>query len=184
MKTYINSSFFQKGRIKESFYSKDRFVEKMKLWDISTGKCIRTLGTHPVCISPDGRLALSVDNESKERYKVELWDFKTGKCIETFTGFTESIKKVSFSPNGYQIVAASASEIRIYSLDFDLHFPGWHDWDEGARPYLEIFLTLHPNWTDDDFNNILIPDLQNRGYGWLKPEGVRKELEKMTHQRS
>jgi hypothetical protein len=51
----------------------------------------------------------------------------------------------------------------------------------GARPYLEIFRTLHPTWTDEDFNNILIPDLQRRGYGWLRPEGVRVELDKLTN---
>ena len=74
---------------------------------------------------------------------------------------------------------APASDIQetVYA---ELHFPGWHDWDEGARPFLNIFLKLHPNWTDEDFNNILIPDLQNRGYGWLLPEGVRKELIKMS----
>jgi hypothetical protein len=32
---------------------------------------------------------------------------------------------------------------------------------------------------NEDFNNILIPDLQNRGYGWLRLEGVQQELEKI-----
>ncbi|MDR2370550.1 MAG: hypothetical protein LBD71_03650 [Treponema sp.] len=35
----------------------------------------------------------------------------------------------------------------------------------------------------DDFNSILIPDLQNRGYGWLRPEGIRKEPEEMAKER-
>jgi len=45
--------------------------------------------------------------------------------------------------------------------------------------FVKFFLTLHPKWTDEDFNNILIPDLQHRGYGWLRPEGVRAKLEEM-----
>jgi hypothetical protein len=66
------------------------------------------------------------------------------------------------------------------------------DWDEGARPYLETFLTLHcpygedgvsrvgkPEWSEDDFQQLLT-ELQYRGYGWLRPEGVRKKLEEMT----
>ena len=79
------------------------------------------------------------------------------------------------------------------------------DWDEGARPYLENFLTLHtpyaaalpdgkpseaeiiraltregtPIYTDDDFNQLL-ETLANAGYGWLRPEGVRRELNKMA----
>jgi len=33
--------------------------------------------------------------------------------------------------------------------------------------------------TEEDFNNILILDLQNRGYGWLRPEGVRIKLDEL-----
>jgi hypothetical protein len=92
------------------------------------------------------------------------------------------MNSLSFSRDGTKIAYADNGRIIIYDLDYDLTFPGWQDWDEGARPYLDIFLTLHPNWTDEDFNNILVPDLQNRGYGWLRPEGVRKELEKTACQ--
>ena len=84
-----------------------------------------------------------------------------------------------FSPDGTLIFVAGENGIQIYNIDYELEFPGWHNWDEGARPYLEIFLTYHPDWTEGDFNNILIPELQNRGYGWLRPEGVRAKLLEM-----
>ena len=71
-------------------------------------------------------------------------------------------------------------------------FPEPSDWDEGARPYLEKFLTLccpvdkdgirsvgKPVWNDEDFKKLL-NELQHRGYGWLRPQGVRKKLEEMT----
>lgn len=77
-------------------------------------------------------------------------------------------------------------------FDWDYVFPDAADWDEGARPHLDIFLSLHrrlkddgptlvdqPQWNDDDFGQ-LITQLQHRGFGWLRPEGVRRELEKMT----
>jgi len=111
---------------------------------------------------------------------LKLWDIETGECIHIFEDFDSEVIKVCFSPDGEQIVAATEKNIYIYDLDYDLHFPGWQDWDEGARPYLEIFLALHPKWTEDDFNNILIPDLQNRGYGWLRPEGVRAKLDEIV----
>ena len=80
------------------------------------------------------------------------------------------------------------------------------DWDEGARAHLENFLTLHtpyvttlpierwpsqeevtlaltrrgrPTWTDDDFKQLLYT-LGCAGFGWLRPEGVKRELEKMA----
>jgi hypothetical protein len=82
--------------------------------------------------------------------------------------------------------------IRLWELVWDYEFPGWADLDDGARPSLEIFLTIHcqcgkdgisparkPTWTEDDFQKLLT-DLQYRGYGWLRPEGVRKKLEEMA----
>lgn len=36
-----------------------------------------------------------------------------------------------------------------------------------------------PVWKDEDFANLL-RELQCRGYGWLRPEGVHRELERMT----
>jgi len=76
------------------------------------------------------------------------------------------------------------------------------DWDEGARPHLANFLTLHtpylgalprdrepteeevtlaltrggqPVWDEMDFEDFL-ETLGCAGYGWLRPEGVRHEL--------
>jgi hypothetical protein len=64
------------------------------------------------------------------------------------------------------------------------------NWDEGARPYLWNFLTLHsgknwlgrwkkPRWDEAEFQQLL-NELGYRGYGWLRPEGIMQELEKMA----
>ena len=151
----------------------------MKLWITSSGECIRNFEKWIngfVYFSPDGSKVLVDANQN-----IELLNFSTGDCIYVFKSHAGSqINSYCFSADGMKIVSTSLNSIFVYHLDYDLTFPGWHDWDEGARPYLDIFLTIHPNWTDEDFNNILIPDLQNRGYGWLRPEGVRAELEKMN----
>lgn len=100
---------------------------------------------------------------------------------------------VCISPDGRWALSGSPDKtLRLWELDWDYEFPGPADWHEGARPYLEIFLTLHcphgedgisrvgkPQWNDEDFKKLL-KDLQCRGYGWLRPEGVRRKLEEMT----
>jgi hypothetical protein len=65
------------------------------------------------------------------------------------------------------------------------------DWDQGARHFLTTFLTIHtpyadglvrrskPSWTEEEFRRLL-DKLGCGGYGWLRPEGVRRQLEKMA----
>jgi hypothetical protein len=91
-------------------------------------------------------------------------------------------------------------------LNWELEEQSSADWDEGARPYLNNFLwqstpyagalpknrkptekevTLaltrqgKPTWTEQDFQDLLY-SLGCAGYGYLRPEGVRKKLEEMA----
>lgn len=110
----------------------------------------------------------------------------------TFEGHTSFVTSVAISSDGKYALSGSRDEtLRLWYLDWDYEFPDETDWDEGARPYLGVFLILHsggrnwlgrwkrPRWTDDDFNKLL-KELQYRGFGWLRPEGVRKKLEEMS----
>jgi len=59
--------------------------QTVKLWDVSTGECLRTLQGHTKCVrsvvfSPDVQtLASGSDDET-----IKLWDIKTGECLKTF----------------------------------------------------------------------------------------------------
>jgi WD40 repeat protein len=115
--------------------------------------------------------------------------------VRTFEGHTGSVNSVALSPDGRCALSGSDDNtLRLWELVWDYDFPEAVDWDEGARSYLEMFLTLRcpsgddgisrvgtPTWKDEDFAQLLA-DLQYRGYGWLRPEGVRRELEKMTRE--
>ena len=69
----------------------------------------------------------------------------------------------------------------VWELILNIEFPDTVDWDEGARPYRGIFLTLrNGKWTEEDFQTLIAELAEKRGYGWVRPEGIRKELEKMT----
>jgi len=112
---------------------------------------------------------------------------------KTITGHTNGVDSVAISADGrYGLSGSSFEPLRLWEFVWQYEFPEPADWDEGARPYLEIFLTLHcpygddgisrvgkPIWNEGDFNKLL-EDLQLRGFGWLRPEGVRKKLEEMT----
>jgi WD40 repeat protein len=127
-----------------------------------------------------------------------LYAWKVVSANEIFRSkaHLDPIRQVAFAPSGEFVLSVGRdSKICLSRLDWDYDFPDPADWDEGARPYLDIFLTLHtpygpdglsrvgkPQWTEEDFQKLL-QELGYRGYGWLRPEGVRRELEKMAKER-
>jgi WD40 repeat protein len=176
----------------------------IKLWDVETGECLKTFEGHKdsvnsVCFSPDGKYALSASGEfyGAADYTLRLWDIKTGKCLRTFGWHKWPIVAVCFSPDGRYILAEGWDEaLKLWFIDWELEEKEPADWDEEARPYLEIFLTLHtsygpddpprkgePQWTEEDFQKLL-QELRYRGYGWLRPEGVRKKLEELLKEKA
>ncbi|OGV56468.1 MAG: hypothetical protein A2X45_03380 [Lentisphaerae bacterium GWF2_50_93] len=159
--------------------SKDK---NLKLWSIVSGKCLHTFthsdSVYSVVFSPDGKFILSESGElEKKDANIRLWDMKSGQCLFIFKGYLS----MCFSPDSKSAISGSRDNtMKLWRLDWKYEFPGWADWDEGAEPYLRNFLTLrNGKWNEEDFNR-LINDLQNRGYGWLRPEGVKKKLWKMT----
>jgi len=166
----------------------------VRLWDVATGRLERVFEGHTspvnsVCLSPDGLWAIS---GSKDK-TVRLWEVATGRLVHVFEGHTSPVNSVSISPDSrFALSGGEDSTLRLWQVDWDYHFPGWADWDDRARPCLETFLTLRcpytpdhltragtPQWDDDDFQRLL-RELQSRGFGWLRPEGVRRQLEQMT----
>jgi hypothetical protein len=102
------------------------------------------------------------------------------------------------SSDGRWVLSASDdTTLNLWELVWDYEFPPASDWDESARPFLEAFLRFHPpprklgffqrlrrrkpapRWTEDDLLELLT-DLKRGGYGRVRPEGVRAELEIMA----
>jgi WD40 repeat protein len=165
----------------------------VQLWNLSDLRFIRSFNGYTshvtsIDISPDSSFALSGGSDGK----IELWEVSSGKCLQTIEGHRGEVNSIKFlSCPGYFISLGSDRALRLWALVWEYSFPELSDWNEGAKPYLETFLTLHssvtnwlgrwkkPVWDNEDFKK-LITELQYRGYGWLRPEGVRKKLEEMT----
>ena len=92
----------------------------LKLWDIRTGKEIRTFKGNSeeiscIAISTDGRVAV-VGNETADN-NLNLWDITRGKPVRTFSGCNDRITSVAFSPDGQYIIATSGVLLKIWRTE-------------------------------------------------------------------
>ncbi|MEH1948207.1 MAG: NB-ARC domain-containing protein [Nostoc sp.] len=72
--------------------------QTMKLWDVRTGQCLRTVDGYinwilSVAFSPDGQMLAS----SSQDQRVRLWDVKTGQYLQTLQGHTNLVSSVTFA---------------------------------------------------------------------------------------
>lgn len=182
----------------------------LRLWELETGDCVRTFESlchrvWGVSLSHDGRFALSGSFEGT----LELWDVESGRRLRDLRAHSSLAMHTCFSPDGRYAISNGGrpgSEQKIWLLDWDLEERGPADWDEGARPYLRVFLNQQtpyaadlpedhqpteeeitlaltrrgrPEWSEGDFQRLLYT-LGCAGYGWLNSEGVRYELQQMV----
>jgi WD40 repeat protein len=181
---------------------------RLILWDVGSGRAIRTFEGHADDVTAaswllDGRYLVSGSADCM----VKVWAVADGRCLATLDGHTSAVLSVCISPDGRYVLSGGADKkARLWFLDWELEDRDTADWDERARQHLVNFLSLHtpcvgspteggtptdeevrlalmrqgqPIWTDADFTQLL-RTLGCAGYGWLRPEGVKRELEKMA----
>lgn len=114
----VTSVAFSSDRMFALSGSRDK---TLKLWDVSTGRAIRTFeghsdGVNSVAYSPNGKLALSGSDDNT----LKLWDIPTGKLIHTFEGHKNSVTSIAFSPNGKSILSGSEDRtIKLWNISTD-----------------------------------------------------------------
>jgi WD40 repeat protein len=175
----------------------------MRLWRIGGG-CLVTFrghegGVNDCCLNGDGRFALS----GGEDRTLRLWETATGRCVHLFEQQKAKVTTVALSADGRCVLSGGVDHgLHLWLLDWDLEEKPVADWSEEARPYLEQFLAGHtpyrsptvwdrllgqpslrpegrPEWDEEEFQSLL-GTLGRAGHGWLRPEGIRRELERLV----
>jgi WD40 repeat protein len=161
------------------------------VWNLETGNPLLDLRgqggpLRSVAVTPDGRHLAS---DGRGAAVVVLWDRAAGVSLRSFTGHLGPVSSVAITPDAHLIVSAGEDgTLRLWALDWDYELVEAADWYVGAQSYVVEFLRAHapsPSgdlgaaaWNERDFAGLL-QQLQDLGYGWLRPEGVRWQLDRL-----
>ena len=101
------------------FWSEDKSVGEIKIWNANTGQCLKTLEGHSdvvrsVAYSPDGTKIISGSLDKT----IKIWDANTGECLKTLEGHSGEVKSVAYSPDGTKIISSSSDyTIKIWDAN-------------------------------------------------------------------
>lgn len=89
----------------------------VKLWEIASGREIRTFTGHSaivssVVFSPNGRHALSGSYDGSLR----LWDIATGVTIYAFKGHSFGVTSIAISQDGRRALSGGGYEVKLWDL--------------------------------------------------------------------
>jgi len=96
--------------------SEDRTI---KLWDILTGREIRTILGHSdkinsILFSPDSRYIASASSDNT----IKIFEIETGLEYMTLTGHSREVNSISFSPDGRYLASSSSdATIKLWDLN-------------------------------------------------------------------
>jgi hypothetical protein len=127
--------------------------------DIVTSADLSADGRYALSGSRDGTVLLwEMDWELEAQIPCD-WDEGARLCLETFLTLHTDL---GFAEHEDRVSASGGPESKENS--------------DPAKPDPKVG---RPTWTEEDFQE-LMRQLQYSGYGWLRPEGVKRELEKMA----
>ncbi len=110
-------------------------VGEVSLWDIKTGKEIKTIYAHEhsitsVCFSPDGKTLLTSGLDKTAR----LWDVDTGEHLNSLTHEnSDDFSSIRFSSDGETIVTTDSSDgsVRIWAVNTGQYLKSFFGLTEG-----------------------------------------------------
>ncbi|KAF8924554.1 sulfur metabolite repression control protein-like protein SconB [Dissophora ornata] len=98
----------------DSFLMTGSYDNTVKVWNIETGECLRTLTGHALCVRALHFDEAKLITGSMDR-TLKIWNYHTGQCIRTLQGHTDGVVTLDFDS---RILASGSvdSTIKIWNF--------------------------------------------------------------------
>jgi WD40 repeat protein len=111
------------GKINEIIYLNNNKIascadndKTIKIWDLSTGKCIATLRGHSGSVISITQLADGKIASCSYDYHIKIWDLSTEQCVATLTGHSFSVKSIIQLSDGKIASCSYDHTIKIWDV--------------------------------------------------------------------
>jgi WD40 repeat protein len=146
----------------------------VRLWEVAGGQCLRSFAGHAdavtsVAFSADGRYALSGSADRTLRLWVLDWELGDRTPVDWDEEALPYLEMFLSLHTPYAVPPKATSPLSRFFRSAPT--------EEDLRQALTR--KGQPVWTENDFQDLL-RTLGYAGYGWLRPEGVRRQLERMA----
>ncbi|KAF9357068.1 hypothetical protein BGX34_009617 [Mortierella sp. NVP85] len=98
----------------ESFLITGSYDNTVKVWNVETGECLRTLAGHVLCVRALHFDEAKLITGSMDR-TLKIWNYHTGQCIRTLQGHTDGVVTLDFDS---RVLASGSvdSTIKIWNF--------------------------------------------------------------------
>ena len=108
----------------------------IKLWDINSRMCIKTLNGHTdsillIAITLDGKTIISGSNDKT----IKFWDIQSGECINTLEGHYSGVSSIVIAPDEKTIISNGSN----YAITL---------WDKQSCEYIKKTLQWHTSYVN------------------------------------
>ena len=104
----------------------------IRLWNVSTGKCLRTFFGHIEGVWALGADTLRVVSGAEDR-TVKIWDARTGRCERTITGHAGAVTCIGLS-DSRMCTGSEDCEVRMYSFKQEVPAGGTVEEEDSDSP--------------------------------------------------
>ncbi|KAF9928679.1 hypothetical protein FBU30_002200 [Linnemannia zychae] len=98
----------------DSFLITGSYDNSVKVWNIETGECLRTLTGHALCVRALHFDEAKLITGSMDR-TLKIWNYHTGQCIRTLQGHTDGVVTLDFDS---RILASGSVDASIKIWNF------------------------------------------------------------------